>query len=410
MAQLDPDRLKALLISIDDQDSIVSEIAIAKGTVSMPQNRAIGAIFEEIEAYAPGFVKKYEGNGDPNGVRAQLRLARNRIQDKIDQLLSTPSQHSAIKPEDLVDKRRVFVVYGRNIKAKDALFALLRTINLDPIEWEEAIAMTGEGTPFTGHTLEEAFSRSQAAVILLTGDDLARLGKYFLNHTDPPEEASLTPQARPNVLFEAGMAFGRYPERTVIVSLGKTRPFSDIAGRHIIYISNSVASHQKLADRLRTAGCDVRTQSKHDWHTAGDFDSAMTAPDATAGKDQLGLKVTRREAQNAFGAGVEHKIWIEIRNDSEECHEIRYGGWKGTPLGIKSSQRSKAFQLLLDGNWYPPNKGLDRLKLPSGESCQTWISFDEPHSMVDIEQRCQSEGRIGILLLLVNSVEVEIVI
>jgi predicted nucleotide-binding protein len=163
------------------------------------------------------------------------------------------------------DRRKVFVVHGRNDKARRALFSFLRAIGLDPIEWEEAVHMTGEGSPFIGKILDDAFSNSQAAIILLTGDDLAMLQKEFwLNH-DPGYEKELTPQARPNVLFEAGMAFGRYPERTIIVSLGALRPFSDIAGRNIMHLSNSAATRHSFAGRLRKAGCDVKIDGRSDW-------------------------------------------------------------------------------------------------------------------------------------------------
>ena len=99
-----------------------------------------------------------------------------------------------------------------------------------PIEWDEAVSFTGEGSPFTGQILDRAFSQAQAVIVLVTGDDLARLGTRFQKAGDPPHERELTPQARPNVLFEAGMAFGRNPERTILVSLGDSRPFSDIFG------------------------------------------------------------------------------------------------------------------------------------------------------------------------------------
>ncbi len=48
---------------------------------------------------------------------------------------------------------------------------------------------------------------------------------------------------------EAGMALGKYPERTVFVSIGSYRKFSDIDGRHIVRLSNQVATRQTLADR-----------------------------------------------------------------------------------------------------------------------------------------------------------------
>ena len=91
-------------------------------------------------------------------------------------------------------------------------------------------------------------------LVTFAGDDMARLGTRFSEPNDPPEETDPTPQARPNVLFEAGMAFGKYPERTVLVHLGKTRPFSDVAGRNVLYIANEMKNRQGLADRLRTSG------------------------------------------------------------------------------------------------------------------------------------------------------------
>jgi len=35
------------------------------------------------------------------------------------------------------------------------------------------------------------------------------------------------------VLFEAGLAMGRHPRKTVFVQVGKVKPFSDVGGRHM---------------------------------------------------------------------------------------------------------------------------------------------------------------------------------
>src|SRR5205085_1033313 len=131
--------------------------------------------------------------------------------------------------ENVPNPRRVFVVHGRNEAARAAMFTFLRSIGLDPIEWQEAIAMTGEASPYVGRVLDAAFDNAKAIVVLLTGDDVARLGTRYLGDRDPTYERELFPQARPNVLFEAGLALGRSPSQTVLVALGDTRPFSDIA-------------------------------------------------------------------------------------------------------------------------------------------------------------------------------------
>jgi hypothetical protein len=36
------------------------------------------------------------------------------------------------------------------------------------------------------------------------------------------------------VLFEAGLAMGRHPRKTVLVQVGKSKPFSDVDGRHMV--------------------------------------------------------------------------------------------------------------------------------------------------------------------------------
>jgi len=55
------------------------------------------------------------------------------------------------------DAREVFVVHGRNLAARDALFDFLRTIDLHPLEWSEAIQGTGRASPYIGETLMQRF-------------------------------------------------------------------------------------------------------------------------------------------------------------------------------------------------------------------------------------------------------------
>jgi predicted nucleotide-binding protein len=169
------------------------------------------------------------------------------------------------------DSRNVFVVHGRNPEAHNSLFRFLRSIGLRPLEWSQAIQLTGKASPFIGEILDVAFSNAQAVVVLMTPDDVAQLQAQFRSQHDPPYESQLTGQARPNVLFEAGMAMGRNPERTILVELGALRPFSDIAGRHTVRLGNDSKARHELAQRLQTAGCAVDLSGR-DWHTEGDFD------------------------------------------------------------------------------------------------------------------------------------------
>jgi predicted nucleotide-binding protein len=196
------------------------------------------------------------------------------IEELENQNAANSSSEISVGMESEIDARKVFVVHGRNWQARTALFNFLRAIGLHPLEWSEAVHATGKASPYVGEVLDKAFSIARAVVVLFTPDDEARLLESFRNPGDENYEIELTPQARPNVLFEAGMAMGRNPDRTILIELGKLRPFSDIGGRHTIRLNNSTAKRQDLAQRLENAGCTVNTRGT-DWHTEGDFESAL---------------------------------------------------------------------------------------------------------------------------------------
>lgn len=167
----------------------------------------------------------------------------------------------------------VFVVHGRNEKIRKALFAFLNSIDVKPLEWSKALALTKKGSPYNGEVLDAAFRKAKAIVVLFTPDDEAKLKPEFIKDGDPNFERSLTGQPRPNVLFEAGMAFGRHPNSTVLVHVGKIRDISDVAGRQLVNLANTVGSRHQLIVKLKAAGCTV-DDSGEDWQTQGDFSLA----------------------------------------------------------------------------------------------------------------------------------------
>jgi Predicted nucleotide-binding protein containing TIR-like domain len=124
-------------------------------------------------------------------------------------------------PAKDVDPRAVMVVHGRNDAARRAMFDFLRALKLNPLEWGTLVAGTKKGAPYVGEVLDHAFHAAAAVVVLFTPDDEVRLRETLRDPGDPSYEAELTPQARPNVLFEAGMALGLHPNRTILVELGQ---------------------------------------------------------------------------------------------------------------------------------------------------------------------------------------------
>jgi predicted nucleotide-binding protein len=205
------------------------------------------------------------------------------IDERPGEILRTPPGTPAVDPVEELggppDPKKVFVVHGRNEAARRALFSFLRALKLEPLEWSEAIALTGVGAPYVGQILDKAFAKVWAVVVLLTGDDYAGLQTPFVGPSDGSDEIGPTPQARPNVLFEAGMALGRHADRTILVELEKLRPFSDVGGRHVIRLDNSPEKRKALAQRLETCGCKV-VLSGDDWLKEGDFDRAIAEKSA----------------------------------------------------------------------------------------------------------------------------------
>jgi hypothetical protein len=183
------------------------------------------------------------------------------------------------------DARTVFIVHGRNEALRSAMFDFLRALGLKPLEWDQAVALTGDGSPYVGQVLDAAFAQAQAIVVLLTPDEVTYLRPEIAGDPDDHETQPAT-QARPNVLFEAGMAFGHDAKHTVLVEVGSMRAFSDVVGRHAVRLGNDVKSRKALAQRLQTADCEVDT-SGTDWLEAGDF----TPPPAPGNGLPLGRRV-----------------------------------------------------------------------------------------------------------------------
>jgi len=259
-----------------------------------------------------------------------------------------------VNRDDQVDPRNVFVIHGRNAKANEAVFAFLRSLDLNPIEWSEARSMTKKGSPYIGEILDSAFSNAQAIVVLQTPDDVAYLHESLTYPDDPETQAQMQPRA--NVLFEAGMALGRDEGRVIIVELGKVKVFSDIHGRHAVPLDNDIKNRQELANRLRDAGCAVKTTGTS-WHEAGD----LTPPAPPGGGLPMGRKLPstqasgrpRLTAQFIDQGGNKLGIIKVTNNGPGDAYEVN----------IDSARRLHAYS---DDDWPVP-------KLPAGRSVSVMI-------------------------------------
>jgi predicted nucleotide-binding protein len=150
------------------------------------------------------------------------------------------------------------------------MFDFLRALGLKPLEWEKALLMAKGVNPHIDDVLDTAMAKVQAVVVLFSPDDEARLKAVYQRKSDGVAEKKFQGQPRPNVIFEAGLALGRHPEKTVLVEVGKVKSFTDIAGKHVVRLSNDYSKRNDLANRLKKIGCKVDRDGT-DWTKAGDF-------------------------------------------------------------------------------------------------------------------------------------------
>lgn len=161
----------------------------------------------------------------------------------------------------------IFVIHGRDERARREVFHFLRAVGLSPVSWDRALREAGGGAPSINQVVDKAIRADRAFLVLLTPDDVVYLKRELADDEHDPETQSAG-QARPNVLFEAGMALGRFPEHTVLVEFGKVRKFTDIDGLYRVQLNDSPEARHTLAHRLAAIGCDVNLEDK-DWYTAG---------------------------------------------------------------------------------------------------------------------------------------------
>jgi predicted nucleotide-binding protein len=212
---------------------------------------------------------RYADDGD----RAEMRghtVAKSQFEEPATPTASPPPVKSVAPKVKPAKNNTLFVVHGRDTRLNEDLFALLRALNLNPIEWSAAVAKTKGNNPDVDKIIGGQMKTVQGIVVLISPDEQAKLKPTFCDPANPSER-TLQDQARPNVLFEAGWAFGAYPGKTLLVRVGNTRPISDLGGKHIMKLTNSPTSRKELAQRLKKMKFKVETEGTS-WLTEGDFD------------------------------------------------------------------------------------------------------------------------------------------
>ena len=98
------------------------------------------------------------------------------------------------------------------------------------------------------------------------------------------------------------------------------------------------------------------------------------------------------------------KVWIEVRNESASCKEVRASRWETLPLSQVSVMVPKnALQIRLGGDWLPV-KGTERVHVAPNDSFQMWISPDESYPIDQISTWCNL-NQLGNLFVFADGVE-----
>lgn len=241
---------------------------------SLPEGSTVDGVLRVL-CYHGVILESTDGKVQTNGTIFRNWFLQNMAYVKDDANVTSASTTALADPKSAPSKnRRVFIVFGRDRKLHASVVRFLRTLKLEPVEWNAALEATKNGSATIKEILDQAFKMAQAAIVLLTPDDEARLRPVFHGDQEPEHEKNYTPQPRPNVIFEAGFAMAKFPNSTILVRFDKTtRLFSDIGGVFLLDLNNDFSSRQDFVRRLRTCGLDV-DDSSTDWHTkdqGGDF-------------------------------------------------------------------------------------------------------------------------------------------
>lgn len=176
------------------------------------------------------------------------------------------------------EHRRVFIVYGRNEGAYDAMVLFLRAAGLEPFSFNQVKNELG-GAQFIGDIVSKGISRAQATILLFTPDERAGLRQDLLGNKDDEKE-KMRWQPRPNVLVESGMALAYDAKRTLLVVLGDVSMPSDLHGRNLLSLNNSSKARSELREALIGAGCQVKGSFAELLNptVAGDFEACVSTP------------------------------------------------------------------------------------------------------------------------------------
>ena len=245
----------------------------------------------------------------------------------------------------LADPKRVFIIFGRDEDAHRELVRFLQAIGLQELSFETVASALGPN-PFIADIVVKGIEMADAVIALFTPDEQAvlydpRTGRCLGDRHDDSRW-----QARPNVIFEAGVAFGTKKSEVVLAVLGAdVRLFSDIGGVHFVRL-DAPGGKQNLYDRLSTILGELRPTTA-DWATSsesGDFRICLRERWPSFDEvDQLG-KLLRNRRLGAEKESLLQIVHSVVESDPNQRWELGLvSDFMGSLDGLRSEHADDAY-------------------------------------------------------------------
>lgn len=263
-------RLGEVLVTGKDGQWRLSPAALSAPLLPSAERAQLTEMPQPIIRQREGFASVYEG------LQAVFASARPSVTTSTSKTIQTASLAQGKATMATPDPSKVFVIHGRNEDARREMGAFLRSLGLKPLWFEEVRAQMG-GMTHPLQTVRRGMDQAKGVLALFTPDEFSSLHPILTGGATG--ETVERWQARPNVLFEAGLACGLNPDQVAFVLFGDVKLFTDVTGIHVFRPTKDVSatSHRtQLKDLLgQGMGCAVDPTS-HDWMHSGNFE-AVTA-------------------------------------------------------------------------------------------------------------------------------------
>ncbi len=149
------------------------------------------------------------------------------------------------KRKSVPNKKQVFIIHGRDMNTVRDLQNFIRSLGFSIMTFQDLANRSANN--FVANVVIDGIKTASAVIALFTPDELAA---YYEGRTLSREQSGRRWQARPNVIFEAGVAYGVAKRKTILLTAGAdVELFSDLSGVHFIRL-DSGSGREDLRKRL----------------------------------------------------------------------------------------------------------------------------------------------------------------